>query len=720
MRLKPHILTVASTATLRQIAEDFELSVSDKRRRQALVDAISSARRCQPEDLLGYLGEPEVKQVCEAAGVEPRGRRKALIARLLEAASPTPTPTPTRQSIASPKTFNHSPKRTTMSDQQPSQAPLPLAAADVGKTNVEKYEFEPIKGYPMLNWRGKRPFTSTQYYPAQLKEVHGEEVDGWRNKIFWGDNLQVMSHLLRAFRGSIDLVYIDPPYDSKADYKKTISLKGKSAESDRSSFEEKQYGDIWTNDEYLQFMFERLVLTRELLKDSGSIFLHCDWHKSHHLRSLLDEVFGPQRFQNEIIWNYSGWNRKNRTYFNRRHDTILYYSKSDEPYFDPYKEAWESKEHYVTQRKQKVLVDNDGREYVLSDAGGGQRVKRYLEDAISEGRHVDDVWYIDKLNNSDKERLEYPTQKPEALVERIVQSACPAGGIVMDFFMGSGTTQAVAMKTGRRFIGADINLGAIQTTTKRLIKVAEGLRQKLLNPDTKVYTGFEVYNVNHYDVFRNPVQAKELLLEALEVQKLEFSTVFDGEKDGRMVKIMPVNRIATRADLNELIAGFDYKAWERKQNESPTRPVEKITLVCMGHEPDLAAQLELAAKPFKIDVEVVDILRDKANLEFKRDSEAKVVVKNGELLIERFYPMNLLQKLSLQKESVEDWKELVESVLIDWNYDGAVLQPAVVDIPGKNELVKGRYKVPEDAGTIRVKITDLLSESWEGSVAHGD
>ena len=211
-----------------------------------------------------------------------------------------------------------------------------------------------------------------------------------------------------------------------------------------------------------------------------------------------------------------------------------------------------------------------------------------------------------------------------------------------------------------------------------------------------------------------------MLIEALEVQKLEFSTVFDGEKDGRMVKIMPVNRIATRADLNELIAGFDYKAWERKQNESPNRPVEKITLVCMGHEPTLRAELELAAKPFKIDVEVVDILRDKADLEFKRDSEAKVSIKKGELVIEKFYPMNLLQKLSLQKESVDDWKELAESVLIDWNYDGAVLQPAMVDIPGKNEKVKGAYKVPDDAGTIRVKITDLLSESWEGSVANGD
>ena len=272
------------------------------------------------------------------------------------------------------------------------------------------------------------------------------------------------------------------------------------------------------------------------------------------------------------------------------------------------------------------------------------------------------------------------------------------------------------MTSGRRFVGGDINLGAVNLTVQRV----DTELGTITRPQSgALSSGFSLYNVNQYDIFRNPIQARELLLEALEVQKLDFNTVFDGEKDGRMVKIMPVNRIGTRADLNELITGFDYKAWERRQAESPNRVVERITLVCMGHEPDLKAQLEFAAKPFKIDVEVVDILRDKADLEFKRDSEAKVVVKKGELVIERFFPMNLLQKLSLQKEAVKDWRELVESILIDWNYDGAVLQPAVVDIPGKDELVKGAYRVTDDAGTIRVKITDLLSESWEGSVSHG-
>lgn len=157
------------------------------------------------------------------------------------------------------------------------------------QTNVENYEFEPIKGYPMLNWKGKRPFRSTQFFPAQLKEVYGQEDDnGWINKIFWGDNLQVMSHLLKEFRGKVDLIYIDPPFDSKADYKKTIRLKSKTISSDSSNFEEKQYTDIWSNDSYLQFMYERILLLKELLSDSGTIYVHCDYRKSHHIRLILD------------------------------------------------------------------------------------------------------------------------------------------------------------------------------------------------------------------------------------------------------------------------------------------------------------------------------------------------------------------------------------------------------------------------------------------------
>lgn len=579
------------------------------------------------------------------------------------------------------------------------------------------FEFEQrptIKGFPELRWTGKRPYRSTQYYPAQLRESYGEEQNGWINKIFWGDNLQVMSHLLKEYRGKIDLIYIDPPFDSKADYKKKIDLKGVGkAESDSSSFEEKQYGDIWTNDEYLQFMYERLLIMRELLSERGSIYLHCDWHRSAYLRLLLDEVFGAGSFRNEIVWSYFGFKRATSKKFPQKHDLIFSYTKSPD-----YTWNVQYKPHSAEYIK-RFKKDENGRLYRddVNPTGGGTRII-YLDEV--EGDIIDSVWTdIPPVNPVAKERQNYPTQKPEALIERIIKASTNPGDLVFDCFMGSGTTQAVAMKLGRRFIGADINLGAVQTTTKRLLSVGKELEDNQTSmgsaADTK-YTGFEVYNVNNYDFFRNPVEARDLLIAALEIQPFPQSDIWDGELDGRMVKIMPVNRIATKADLKELLANLPYKTYEKRKEENPNQPVERITIVCMGHEPDLKGAMEQELTDYKVDIQIMDILRDKADLQLKRDSEAEIVREGGKLVIRAFYPMNLMQKLSLQKEYVEDWRQLVDSVMIDWNYDGVVMQPAVTDVPGKSELVKGIYDIPEGSGTIKVKITDLLSESLEVEV----
>lgn len=581
-------------------------------------------------------------------------------------------------------------------------------------SEVEQLTFEfaqcpTIKGFPELRWTGKRPYKSTQYYPAQLRETYGEEQNGWMNKIFWGDNLQVMSHLLKEYRGQIDLIYIDPPFDSKADYKKKIDVKGVGkAESDSSTFEEKQYGDIWTNDEYLQFMYERLILLRELLSERGSIYLHCDWHRSAYLRLLLDEVFGANNFRNEIVWSYFGFKRATSKKFPQKHDVIYSYTKSPDYIWNV-----QYKPHSPEYIK-RFKKDANGRLYRddVNPTGGGTRII-YLDEV--EGDIVDSVWTdIPPVNPVAKERQNYPTQKPEALIERIIKSSTNPGDIAFDCFMGSGTTQAVAMKLGRRFIGADINLGAIQTTTKRLVGVANELNSQM-QEETK-YTGFEVYNVNNYDFFRNPVEARDLLIQALEIQPFPQSNVWDGELDGRMVKIMPVNRIATKADLKELLANLPYATYEKRKEENPNRPVEHMTIVCMGHEPDLKGSLEQELSNYKVDVQILDVLRDKADLQLKRDSEAEIVREGNKLVIREFFPMNLMQKLSLQKEYVEEWRQLVDSVMIDWNYDGAVMQPRTIDIPEKNELVKGVYDIPEDAGTIKVKITDLLSESLEVEV----
>lgn len=596
--------------------------------------------------------------------------------------------------------------------------------------SVEEYKFEqqPIKGFAELRWKGKRPFTSTQYYPAQLKETHGQEMNGWLNKIFWGDNLQVMSHLLKEYRGQIDLIYIDPPYDSKADYKKKITLKGDLINNDITTFEEKQYTDIWTNDEYIQFMYERFILMRELLSSKGVIYIHCDWHKSHQLKCILDEVFGPNNFINHIIWCYAGREMDMRK-FNPKHDDILFYAKNENQMIfnndcirEPYTEETEKKYKYQDeigkfQVRGKAIkgspIDRaDGLSIDYEEKYPGMTYRQYYKG----GTAPRDWWQISMVNKAAKERTDYPTQKPEKLLEKILLASSNQGDIIFDCFMGSGTTQAVAMKLGRRFIGADINLGAIQTTTMRLINIANDLKGKI--QEEPKYTGFSVYNVNHYDVFRNPLEAKDLLIKALEIQPLPNNSLYDGEKDGRMVKIMPVNRIATRADLNELITGFDYKKFEKANDTNPNKPVEFLLLVCMGHEPNLAAELQKQVN-YKLDIEVVDILRDKSNLEFKRDAEAEIVIEGGKLLIREFYPMNLLQKLSLMKENVDNWKELVDSVMIDFNFDGSVFEPQTVDVPEGNNLVKGVYSIPSNAGTIKVKITDLLSESFETTVNNG-
>ena len=611
---------------------------------------------------------------------------------------------------------------------------------------LDLFEFDKpvIKGAPQLRWTGKRPFESTQFFPAQLKERFGEaDQDGWFNKIFWGDNLQVMSHLLREFRGKVDLIYIDPPFDSKADYKKRIQLRGKNVVGDSSTFEEKQYSDIWSNDEYLQFMYERLILCRELLSDTGSIYVHMDEKRASYLRVILDEVFGPANFRREIIWDItvlSGFKSKANNWI-RGHDVILYYGKSSASV--KFNKLFQAQSQKYIARFNKI--DEEGRRYF---DGRGER--RYLDDVLAKGKPFGDVWAdvlsfqalrneLGELTNYSElqellselatfrilayvwgdimsfqqiptavENSGYPTQKPEALLDRIIRSATDEGDLVFDCFMGSGTTQAVAQKLNRRFIGADINLGAIQTATKRLLSIIQDTG--LLNYNR---TGFEVYNVNNYDFFRNPIEARDLIIEALCIQRFSSNTTFDGELDGRNVKILPINRIATKADLAELVANLPYKSYEKAKEENPHDPVDRITLVCMGHEPDLAAGFQQMVGAYKIDVEIVDILRDKSALELKRDSQADIVIKHGKVIIRQFFPMNLMQKLSLQKENVDDWKQLVDSIMIDYDYDGSVLNPQIIDVPEKNEVVHGEYSIPKEHGRIRVKITDLLSESLE-------
>lgn len=343
-------------------------------------------------------------------------------------------------------------------------------------------------------------------YEMEKQETVGENKDG--NLVIQGECVSACAYL-KEQGIQVDLVYIDPPFASGADYAKKVYLRRnpKVAEviaqaeqeleiDDLKAFEEKMYGDVWDKEKYLNWMYENLMAIESVMSETASIYVHLDWHIVHYVKILMDEIFGEDNFRNDIVWHYSGWNKKLKVSFEKRHDTILYYCFDDEgENFNSFFEQWESEEEYIKKRKQKPLLDENGRRYVLSDAGAGKRVKRYLDEAIRDGVVVDDVWNIDKINNSAKESADYATQKPEALLERIIKASSNEGMLVADFFGGSGVTAAVASKLGRRFIHCDIGLNSIQTTRDRL--KADGAQFDVL----EIKDGVQLY--------RNPVQTMD-------------------------------------------------------------------------------------------------------------------------------------------------------------------------------------------------------------------
>jgi site-specific DNA-methyltransferase (adenine-specific) len=325
-------------------------------------------------------------------------------------------------------------------------------------------------------------------------------LDSWKNKLFFGDNLSVMKTFPDEF---IDLVYLDPPFNSNRNYNVIFKTEDTHEDSEAqirafddtwhwtykteeelqsiidSSWSESTFVDaiqgfismLGKNDAtaYLIMLSSRLIEMKRLMKPSASIFLHCDQTMSHYIKVLMDQIFGIANFRNEIIWHYSGWNKKLKDHFESRTDSILFYAKKPRfQIFNSYAIPWESKEQYLKIRKQKLLKDEDGREYVLSDAGDGNRTKRYLDEAMQYGRPIDNLWNLDKINNSSNERLGYPTQKPLELLERIIEASSNSEGIVLDPFCGCGTTIDAAQKLNRHWIGIDITHLAITLIKYRL------------------------------------------------------------------------------------------------------------------------------------------------------------------------------------------------------------------------------------------------------------
>ena len=313
--------------------------------------------------------------------------------------------------------------------------------------------------------------TNEFIFPAKARtqgvfreEKVNNSTSGEFNRLIYGDNLLVMQALLaEGMRGKIDLIYIDPPFDSKADYRTKIKLIDGEIEQRPTPIEIDAYSDTWQDGtvSYLKMLYPRLVLMRELLSEKGSIYVHCDWHAGHYVKVILDEIFGRERFINEIIWHYQSGGRQEHAY-SKKHDTIFLYAKSTNKLFNS--DAIGEERGEQKRNNMKRGQDDDGRKY-WSIKSAGKIYKYYDDEKITPA----DVWLISHIQQKDPQRVGYDTQKPEKLLERIISASSNDDSIVADFFGGSGTMAAVAERLGRKWITSDIGKPAIMVMRKRLV-----------------------------------------------------------------------------------------------------------------------------------------------------------------------------------------------------------------------------------------------------------
>ena len=338
-------------------------------------------------------------------------------------------------------------------------------------------------------------------YEVEKTEQVGANPQG--NLLMRGECVSACAYL-KEQGIQVDLVYIDPPFASGADYAKKVYLRRNPqvAEAIRQaeeqldieelrSFEEKMYGDVWNKESYLNWMYENLMAIKSVMSDTASIYVHLDWHIGHYVKILMDEIFGEDYFLNEIIWSYFAFKRKTTKKFPQKHDVIYSYTKSDEYVWNT-----QFKPHSPEYIK-RFKKDKDGRLYRddVNPTAGGSRII-YLDEI--EGDIIDSVWTdIAPVNPIAQERADYATQKPEALLERIIKASSNEGMVVADFFGGSGVTAAVANRLGRRFIHNDIGINSIQTTRDRLVAAK---------------AEFDVLEIRDgVSLYRNPVQTMDKL-----------------------------------------------------------------------------------------------------------------------------------------------------------------------------------------------------------------
>lgn len=424
--------------------------------------------------------------------------------------------------------------------------------------------------------------------PLQVEKVfNGNREtynDDWKNMIVFGDNLQLLKTIYKnedplikdKVKGKVKLIYIDPPFATESDFS--------------GSRGQKAYSDKTKNSEFVEFLRRRLIVAKELLANDGVIFVHLDWKKVHYIKILMDEIFGEHNFKNSITWHYGGRMMHHLKQFNRKHEIILFYSKSQSGYTFNMPNDEVDFDEYAKSRHEKIHVDKDGKRYLLApDANMERTTKQYEEEIVSRGRAVDDVWEIRYIRGNAKERTGYPTQKPEELIKRIIESTTEEGDLVLDFFGGSGTTAAVAEKLNRKWIVCDIGKYSYYTMQKRLLTIqkSKSLFNKTKNYN-KVSKSFATINTGFYDIQKLfKLQHEEYITFVLNLFEVnnKLKTIngieFQGErKDGYEVLIWKFwNFIDAAVDveyLEELYRNIGKRVGERIYIIAPANSVQFI------------------------------------------------------------------------------------------------------------------------------------------------
>lgn len=529
----------------------------------------------------------------------------------------------------------------------------------------------------------------------------------WRNKLIWGDNKYVMSALLEKYAGKIDLIYIDPPFATGANFSTTVSIGDNEVEhtKEASAMEELAYRDTWGSglDSFLQMMYDRLMLIRDLLNDNGSIYLHLDWHVGHYVKVLMDEIFGYNNFVNEITWHYYNKMAPDSKCFPRASDRILVYAKNNGKHV--FHKQIEKRDKPIKQLVRKFV---DGKAINVRNAEGEVQYRETDE------RRVDDVWRISMLQPADRtENLFYPTQKPEAILERIIKASTNEGDLVADFFCGSGTTAAVAEKNNRRWIVADLGRFAIHTSRKRMLEI-DGCKP------------FEILNIGKYErqywqtiQFGNKSPEQTLseyiafVLKLYKAEALPGSSYIHGKKGNKLVHIGSVDAPVTFSDVQNIL--------------EETRRMKQKELVILGWEWEMGLHdvVEQEAAKAGIKLTLLSIPReamdkravDAGDIQFFElaylETEVIKSVHGFQIKLNDFIIPNLDLVPEEVKKMVKKWSDYIDYWSVDWDYKNDTFHNQWQSYRTKKdrslELITDPYQYPKKGDyRVMVKVIDIF------------